>query len=106
MKYLEAKQAFIDGLSQDVDAHEAGRYDEVGAGFDHLEAALPREHGSEFYKLFIALDFWDGWIDSRNHDWLYYKGIEQSDWSILAIKLELLSNNSITAYHEFTPNLL
>src|SRR5829696_8198257 len=48
LKYLEAKQAFIDGLSRDVDAHEAGRYEEVGAGFDDLEAALPRKHGPEF----------------------------------------------------------
>jgi hypothetical protein len=84
LKYLEAKQAFIDGLSRDVDAHEAGRYEEVGAGFDDLEAALPRGHGPEFDKLFIALNFWDGWIDSRNHNWLYYKGIEQSDWPVLA----------------------
>jgi len=87
LKYLEAKQAFIDGLNRDVDAHEAGRYKEVGAGFDDLDGELPRDHGPEFDKLFIALNFWDGWIDSRNHNWLYYKGIKQSDWPVLAKRI-------------------
>jgi hypothetical protein len=87
LKYSEAKQAFIDGLSHNADAQEAGRYEEVGAGFDELDGALPREVEPEFNKLFIALDFWDGWIDSRNHNWLYYKGIEQSDWPVLAKRI-------------------
>jgi hypothetical protein len=30
------------------------------------------------------LNFWDGWQDARNHDWRFYKGIDASDWSILA----------------------
>ncbi|HKO96622.1 MAG TPA: hypothetical protein VJU86_06510 [Pyrinomonadaceae bacterium] len=84
LTYLEAKQAFIDGFSRDINAHAAGRYEEVGAGFDDLDGALPREVGPEFVKLFIALNFWDGWIDSRNHAWLYYDGIEQFDWPVLA----------------------
>ena len=87
LNYLEAKRAFIDGLSQDIDAHEAGRYEEVGAGFDTLDGELPREQGPEFDRLFIALNFWDGWIDSRNHNWLYYKGIGQSDWPVLAKRI-------------------
>jgi hypothetical protein len=32
----------------------------------------------------VALEFWDGWIDARNHDWLYYPGIAVSDWPRLA----------------------
>jgi hypothetical protein len=87
LDYLQAKRAFIDGLSQDIDAQEAGRYQEVGAGFDYVDAELPRVHGPEFDKLFIALNFWDGWIDSRNHNWLYYKGIRQSDWPVLAKRI-------------------
>jgi hypothetical protein len=84
LKYPEARQAFIEELRHDVDAHEAGRYEEVGAGFDAIDAGLPRDHGPQFDKLFIALNFWDGWIDSRNHDWLYYEGISQRDWPVLA----------------------
>ena len=84
LKYLEARQAFIEELRRDVDAHEAGRYEEVGAGFDGIDAELPRDQGPEFDKLFVALNFWDGWIDSRNHDWRYYEGITQRDWPVLA----------------------
>lgn len=84
LNYSEAKQAFIEELSRDVEAHEAGRYEEVGAAFDALDSQLPRDQGPEFDKLFIAFDFWDGWIDSRNHNWLYYDGINQPDWPVLA----------------------
>jgi hypothetical protein len=28
----------------------------------------------------IARNFTDGWGDSCNHEWKYYKGIQQSDW--------------------------
>ena len=87
LKYLEARQAFIEELRRDVDAHEAGRYEEVGAGFDGIDAGLPRDEGPEFDKLFVALNFWDGWIDSRNHDWRYYEGITQRDWPVLARRI-------------------
>ena len=42
-----------------VKAAEAGRYQDIGAGFDQVDAELPRDEGPEFDKLFIALDFWD-----------------------------------------------
>ena len=84
LSYSEAKKAFIHGLSHDAAAHEAGHYQQIGAGFDELDVGLPRERKAEFDKLFIALNFWDGWIDARNHDWQYYKGIRESDWPILA----------------------
>jgi hypothetical protein len=73
LKYPEARRAFIRELGRDIQAHEVGRYHDVGAGFDDLDAELPRDQGPEFEKLFIALNLWDGWIDSRNHDWLYYE---------------------------------
>ncbi len=84
LTYSEAKQLFIDGLTRDSIAHESGRFKDVGAGFDTLNAELPRNQGPEFDKLFIALNFWDGWVDARNHDWKYYEGIRQSDWPQLA----------------------
>jgi hypothetical protein len=82
--YAEIKQLFIDGLSEDASAQEAGSFKDVGTSFDEVDGLLPRDQGAEFDKLFIALHFWDGWIDARNHDWRYYKGIEKSDWPILA----------------------
>ena len=87
LKYPDARRAFINELGRDVEVHESGRYQDVGAGFDNLDTALPRDQGPEFEKLFIALNFWDGWIDSRNHNWLYYDGINQSDWPVLAKRI-------------------
>ena len=84
MTYLEAKQALIKELRRDVEAHEASRHEQVGAGFDEFDRKLPRGQGPEFDKLSIAFNFWDGWIDARNHNWLYYDGINESDWPVLA----------------------
>ena len=82
--YTEAKQFLLDNLTQDAIAHEAGRHRDVGQGFDEFDAGLPRDERPEFNKLFVALNFWDGWIDARNQDWQYYSGISQSDWPMLA----------------------
>jgi hypothetical protein len=82
--YTEAKQFLIENLMLDATAHESGRYSDVGRSFDEFDANLPRDDQPEFNKLFIALNFWDGWIDARNHDWQYYSGINQSDWPVLA----------------------
>src|SRR5713226_7708557 len=84
LSYWEVKQLFIDGLNCDATAYEAGRFKDIGTSFDEADGLLPRNQGAEFDKLFIALNFWDGWIDARNHDWRYYKGIEKSDWPTLA----------------------
>ena len=82
--YSEAKQFLIDNLTHDAIAHESGRYRDVGLGFDEFDANLPRDDRPEFNQLFIALNFWDGWIDARNHEWKYYSGISKSDWPELA----------------------
>src|SRR5215208_5029766 len=68
LAYTEAKQFLIENLTRDTVAHESGRYRDIGSGFDELDANLPRDSGPEFEQLFIALAFWDGWIDARNHD--------------------------------------
>jgi len=87
LTYTEAKQALIESLSRDAVAHESGRYRDIGGAFDELDANLPRDGGSEFDQLLIALAFWDGWIDARNHGWLYYDGIGQADWPVLARRI-------------------
>jgi hypothetical protein len=84
MSYEEAKERLISGLLQDVAAHEESRYDEIGADFDKVEGDLPQGDGSEFHKLHVALSFWDGWIDARNHGWLYYEPIAKENWPTLA----------------------
>src|SRR5581483_3994854 len=84
LSYSEAKQAMISGLLQAASEHEAGRLSEIELSYDTLDANLPRDAGPEFDQLFIALNFWDGWIDARNHDWQYYEGIRAEHWPRLA----------------------
>ena len=85
--YTEAKQFLVESLTRDANAHESGRYQDVGRDFDEFDTNLPRGSGPEFNKLLIALNFWDGWIDARNHDWQYYEGINESGWPLLASRV-------------------
>ena len=87
LSYSEAKQAMISGLLQAASEQEASRLSEIERSYDTIDANLPRDAGPEFDKLFIALNFWDGWIDARNHDWQYYEGIRAEDWPQLAKRI-------------------
>ena len=82
--YEEAKKYLIEHLSRDIAFHLAGDYSRVGDAFTEFDGNLPRTDDPNFIKLHIALNFWDGWQDSRNHEWRYYKGISQKDWPELA----------------------
>lgn len=50
------------------------------AGYAELDHDLPRSADPQWKKLFIALNFWDGWIDASNHNWQHYEPIEAKDW--------------------------
>jgi hypothetical protein len=76
----EAADILADALLVDAEAHEAGRYGEIGERYDDVYAELLPLDGLSERPVRMALDFWDGWIDARNHDWLYYDGIEEHDW--------------------------
>jgi len=82
--YAEARSRLIQYLEAAASAHEAGNLDLIEVGFEEFDELLRREADAEFEKLQIALDFWDGWIDARNHNWHYYEGISASDWPRLA----------------------
>ena len=82
--YGEAKEYLIEHLTRDIQLHDAGDYFRVGDGFDEFDMKLPRDTGPEFKKLHVALNFWDGWQDSRNHYWRIYEGITLNDWPQLA----------------------
>jgi hypothetical protein len=84
LTYDEAKHYLIEHLSRDVALHAAGDYWHVGDNFDDFDTNLPRNDDPKFKKLHIALNFWDGWQDARNHDWHFYKGISKNDWPRLA----------------------
>jgi hypothetical protein len=98
LTYLEANRAMISGLLQAASEQEAGRLSEIEQFFDTLDERLPRDAGPEFDQLFIALNFWDGWIDARNHDWKYYEGIRAEDWPQLAKRIveDLKADREIT----------
>jgi hypothetical protein len=84
LTYTEARQALIVGLLHAASEQEAGHLAGIEPLFDAIDAELPLGEGAEFDKLVIALHFWDGWIDARNHDWHYYKGISGGNWPRLA----------------------
>ena len=41
---------------------------------------LPRNSKARYTKLQFALEFWDRWIDSSNHDWHYYGDMTSESW--------------------------
>ena len=69
MTYEAARDALATHLRQDATAHESERYDTIGRRFDDVERHFPRGTAPEFGRLRVALAFWDGWIDARNHGW-------------------------------------
>lgn len=87
LAYNDAKDRMVEVLRRDAHLHGAGRYDEVGAGFDELATSIPRHGAPEFNKLLVALSFWDAWIDDRNRRWASWRGIAENDWPVLAVEL-------------------
>jgi hypothetical protein len=87
MDYEETKQKIISELLRSAAEQEAGNIWGIDGCFDDLEFSVKSDDTPEFDKLTIAMEFWAGWIDSRNHDWMFYKGIESSDWPKLARKI-------------------
>ncbi len=77
---------FARHLERDIAAHEAGRFNEIGGGFDDAPDWRLDEKRDEIgaHRLGIAYNFWDQWIDARNHHWHYYPGVEEKDWPIIA----------------------
>lgn len=71
-------------LLSDADAHEGGRFDEIAERYDDILAELLPFEDSWPPQVSVAFEFWDGWVDARNHDWQYYSGITQEDWPRLA----------------------
>lgn len=84
LQYDELRERFASHLERAAEAQQADNVAGLENGYDALDAILPRGEGAEYDKLHIALNFWDGWIDARNHDWQYYEGIGEHDWPQLA----------------------
>ena len=92
--YEEAKSALINILKRESMLHRTKQYGSLGETFDAVDAQLPRNSGSEFNKLFLAFNFWEGWLDACEHDWFFYEPITESDWPNYAdIIISDLENN-------------
>lgn len=74
----------IEGLLHDAAAHEASYYDKIGMQFEAFEHLLVEATDYNNNQIGLAYDFWDGWIDARNHDWRFYEPITEADWPKLA----------------------
>lgn len=98
MDYHELRERFIAALKVAIQAQESGNLAQIERGCDECDVMLPRRSDSMFDKLHITLVFWDSWIDARNHDWLYYKGIFQADWVQFAQQIveDLYADRDIT----------
>ena len=100
--YQQAKDQVISALKKSIEAQNAGRLDDIEAGYEELDFGLPRNSGPEFQKLFDAFGFWDCWIDARNHSWQIYEGLQEEDWPRLAtlIVADLESDQEIKSHLE------
>jgi hypothetical protein len=87
MSYSTARDSLVAALRNDAAAHEAGRFDEVGRRFDGIERDLPRGSAPALARLRVALAFWDGWIDARDHGWLGGGNIPKGEWPMLARRI-------------------
>ena len=98
MSYAEARDALVTQLLQDAAAHEARQYDAVGRRFDAVEHRFPTGTAPELGKLHIALTFWDGWVNARNHGWPPGP-IAEDEWPQLAraVAADLKSDRDVTS---------
>jgi hypothetical protein len=98
LTYAEARDALIEHLTRDAAMHDAERYDEIGRRFDHVEHLFPHGTAPELTKLHVALSFWDGWIDARNHGWQGQGNVKKDEWPALArsVVADLAADRDIT----------
>jgi len=81
MDYERAKKFIIESLTRDIKLHEEGKFDEIGNGYAEYDNEFPRTD----HQLMIAWNFWDAWIDERNHGFpCFYSGITKETWPQLA----------------------
>jgi hypothetical protein len=85
----QARVRVAEALERAAAAHEAGRCAELQRLFEIIDIPDVRVPGADGQRIGVALNFFDGWVDALNHDWLYYEGIEREDWPRLARALAL-----------------
>jgi hypothetical protein len=79
-----AEDIVAGALRRDVAAHVTGHYEEIGWRYDDVYAEILPLMERQAPTMALAFQFWDGWIDARNHDWQYCEGIGREYWPHLA----------------------
>ena len=81
-----------------LDRHATHSPERPHDGYETMDLSLPRNVDRRWSKIFVALRFWDGWIDASNHEWRYYEPLEAADWPALArdIAAALRADREIT----------
>lgn len=82
--YDYVRDWLIEHLERDIESHEAGCYAAIGASFEEAPEWELCEDEIQRHRLGIAYNFWDMWMDARNHDWAHYQGMEANDWPGIA----------------------
>jgi hypothetical protein len=98
LSYVDAKQQLMMVLQRDALLHGARKFDELGEGYEDVDARVPRNAGPQFTKVLIALEFWGSWLDSCEHDWFFYEPLKEADWPVLARRIidDLRADREIT----------
>lgn len=74
-----ARQLFVEVLRRDADLHEQGELAMIGEGFEEIDGSWPR--GRNSHQLGLAWNFYDSWIDERNHGFVgHYEAITKDEW--------------------------
>ena len=95
--YDDLRRGLADALDSAAQAQAAGSLSQISARYDEFDASIPRTDNPRFQKLHVALNFWDAWIDSSNHDWRYYDELSGESWPGLArtVAQELRADHEI-----------
>jgi hypothetical protein len=98
MTWTAARDDLVAHLREDAASHEAERFDAIGRRFDGVERHFPLGAAPEVDRLHVALAFWDGWIDARNHGWPVGP-IARGEWPELArsVAADLEADRGIAA---------
>jgi hypothetical protein len=94
MTESKSRDLVIRGLRGALTAHREGRLLEIGDGWDDA-AQLVHDEEEHDDRMSIALNLWEGWADSAEHDWRYYEGMSADDWPRCAHKLIALLEQDV-----------
>lgn len=86
----EKRLALIKALRRDARLHQQALFDQMGKDFDKLDVETTGKfENTTVQQTFpIAWNFWDSWLDERNHLFPgFYEGIAKNDWPDHGIRL-------------------